>query len=303
MIEDVLVVGGGPAGIACALWAHQLGMRVLLLEAAPTVGGLQLRSPYENRWIPGLQGQTGQQVAASLRAHLDAVAVPHAVNFNVISIRRSTEQAVWQVSSDRATHLASYVVVATGSRPRQEGFFESESVGIGPGTSMSRINVLDKRVAFLGGGDNAFSQAALALRRGAISVDIYCRRAPRAQLILQREIPAQRVHIGPFLADQSRMIVNDAPYDILGVQFGFQACIPGDLALPLRDGHIEVNRWGAVSNLPGLFAAGEVTNYWHPCVATSVAHGVQVAKSIHADLVQSRPGAPAPGSIAIVNLA
>lgn len=287
MIEDVIVVGGGPAGAACALWAHQLGMRALLVEAGPAVGGLQLRSPYTNRWIPGLQGKTVQEVAASLQAHLEAAAVPHLVNFTAVKIARSAEHPGWEVSNERALHMARYVVIATGAKPRREGFVENDRLGIGPGVSMDRLDVAGKRVAILGGGDNAFDQAIFALRRGARSADIYCRRAPRAQQILQREIAAECVHVGPFRADQSHMTVNGRPYDILGVQFGFEACIPGGLRLPLRDGYIAVDRRGAVPEFPGLFAAGEVTNYWHPCVTTSYAHGVQVAKSIQAELQAS----------------
>lgn len=285
MIKDMVVVGGGPAGAACALWAHQLGIRALLLEAGPVLGGLQLKSPCENRWIPGLRGKTGQEVAASLQAHLDAAAVPHELNFHVASIQRSAGQFGWEVSSDRETHQAPYVVIATGAKPQCGGFVTSDCVGIGPGESMWRINVLDKRVAILGGGDNAFDNAIYVLRRGARSVDIYCRRAPRAQPLLQREIPAHRVHVGTFLADQSRMTVNNMSYDVLGIQFGFEACIPGGLRLPLRDGYVEVDRHGAVPECSGLYAAGEVTNYWHPCVTTSYAHGVQVAKSIQAGIL------------------
>jgi thioredoxin reductase len=284
MIEDVLVVGGGPAGAACALWAHQLGLRVLLVEAGPAVGGLQLRSPYVNRWIPGWQGKTGQEVAASLRSHLEAAEVPRLVNFAAAQIQRSAEHAGWDVSNERATHTARYVVIATGAKPRREGFVESDCVGIGPGISMERLDVAGKRVAMLGGGDNAFDQALFALRRGARSVDIHCRSTPRAQPILQREIAAQAVHIGPFQADPSRMTVDGERYDIIGVQFGFEPCIPGGLRLPLRDGYIDVDRRGSIAGFPGLFAAGEVTNYWHPCVTTSYAHGVQVAKSIQSEL-------------------
>ncbi len=294
MIEDVLVIGGGPAGAACALWAHQLGMRALLLEAGPVVGGLQLRSPYENRWIPGTQGKTGQEVAASLQAHLDIAAVPHEVNFDVVSIRRCAERAAWEVSNGRATRQASHVVIATGSRPRRCGFVESDGVGVGPGMSMARLDVLDKRVAILGGGDNAFDQAVFALRRGARSVDIHCRRTPRAQPILQRGIPAHCVHVGPILADQMRMTVNDAPYDVIGVQFGFEAWIPNGLRLPLRQGYVEVDRHGAVPGFPGLYAAGEVTNYWHPCVATAYAHGAQVAKSIQSAILALPTETPVP---------
>jgi thioredoxin reductase len=284
MIEDVIVVGGGPAGAACALWAHQLGLRVLLVEAGPAIGGLQLRSPYPNRWLPGLQGKTGQEVAAALQAHLTAAAVPHSVNFAVTRIQRSSGHAGWEVSNEQITHAARFAVIATGSKPRREGFVDSDRVGIGPGVSMERLDVVGKRVAILGVGDNAFDQAASAMQRGARRVDIYCCRAPRAQPILKRQIEGQSVHVGPFLADQSAMTVNGMPCDIFGVQFGFEASIPAGLRLPMNDGYVEVDRRGAVRQFPRLFAAGEVTGYWHPCAATSYAHGVQVAKSIQHEL-------------------
>ena len=284
MIEDVIVVGGGPAGAACALWAHQLGLRVLLVEAGPAVGGLQLRSPYPNRWIPGLLGRTGQEVAASLQAHLDAAAVPYRVNFPATRIERSSAHAGWVVSDGHAVHAARYVVIATGAKPRRAGFVESDRVGIGPGDSMERLDVAGKRVAILGGGDNAFDQAAFAMQRGACRVDIYSRRVPRAQPLLQRQVEARCVHVGPFHADAAGMTVNGTPYDVLGIQFGFEACIPCGLRLPMQHGHIDVDRHGAVRQVPRLFAAGEVTSYWHPCVTTSYAHGVQVAKSIQNEL-------------------
>ena len=104
--EDVLVVGGGPAGAACALWAHQLGLRVRLLEGCRAIGGLQRRSPYTNRWIPGLQDKTGQEVAAQLQAHLRAAAVPHSVGFHVVSIGRNAVLGSWEVSSACRTHRA-----------------------------------------------------------------------------------------------------------------------------------------------------------------------------------------------------
>jgi thioredoxin reductase len=282
-MDDVLVVGGGPAGAACALWLHQLGMKVMLLEAGQAIGGLQLRSPYTNRWIPSVQGKTGQEVARQLEEHIRAASVPYMLGFDVGAIRYRADYAGWEVSGPEESLRASYVVIATGSKPRRGGFVETKNVGIGPGIAMERIDVSGKRVAILGGGDNAFDQAVFALRRGARSVDIYSRRIPRAQPILQRDVPAHCVHVGPFQADQARMTVNTVAYDVLGVQFGFEASIPGGLRLPLLDGYVDVDRRGAVPSLQGLFAAGEVTNFWHPCVTTALAHGVQVAKSIQND--------------------
>jgi len=282
-MEDVLVIGGGPAGAACALWLHQLGMAVRLLEAGPAVGGLQLRSPYTNRWIPGVQGKTGQEVAAELHAHLCDASVPHSVDFHATAIRRDAAAGTWEVSGRGHLHRARHLVLATGSTPRAGGFEESANVGIGPGLSMERIEVRGRRVAILGGGDNAFDQAAFAASRGAARVDIYCRRRPRAQPLLQRQVDPDCVHVGPFEADPRTMTVNGRPCDVIGVQFGFQANIPAGMRLPLHGGYIDVDRRGAVPGHPGLYAAGEVTNFWHPCVTTAYAHGVQVAKSIHDD--------------------
>ena len=53
---------------------------------------------------------------------------------------------------------------------------------------------------------------------------------------------------------------------------------PG-LTPELDNGYVRVDRYGETS-LPGVFACGEVTDDWHPCVTTSAAHGIQVAKAI-----------------------
>ena len=283
-MNDVVVVGGGPAGAACALWAHQLGMETLLLEASPVIGGLQRRSPYENVWVPGVQGKTGQEIAASMQAQLDSVGVRYMTSTLVQSIRQG--ENFWRVDCQGGGDQARRIVIATGCVPRTGGFHESERVGVGPGLSMERLDVVGKRVAILGGGDNAFDQAAFALGRGARSVDVYCRRKPRAQPMLQRKMRSRSVHVGEFQADQCSMTVNGSHYDIFGVQYGFEPNHPGGLNLPSHDGFVDVDQQGAVPGFPGMFAAGEVTNYWHPCVTTSYAHGVQVAKSIQRDLQQ-----------------
>jgi thioredoxin reductase len=281
---EVLVIGGGPAGAACALWTHQLGLKTLLVDGGLRVGGLQRFSPYTNVWMPGLMGRTGQEIATALHAHIVAAGVPHSLGSRVTMLRRDPARDVWEVLADSRTHLARHVVIATGSRPRSAGFVESDRVGIGPGMPMESLEVEERRVAILGGGDNAFDQAIFALRRGARSVDIHCRSAPRAQLLLQRQFPAASVHVGPIHVDLQRMTVAGRPYDVLGVQFGFDANLPPGIDVPLCDGCIVVDRSGAVPGHPRLYAAGEVTNFWHPCVATSYGHGIQVAKSIQAAL-------------------
>lgn len=269
MQTQVLVIGGGPAGIACAIWLRKLGVACVLFEASAQLGGLQTLSPYENLWIPGVQGKTGQDVAASLARHAADLGVDIRLKTPVTGI----------VPGYRAGDVeAPFVVIATGTRPRAGGFTPSATVAIGPGTPMESMDVAGRRVAILGGGDNAFDQARFVRDRGG-KATVFSRKAPRAQALLQAMIPEVRVVAGPYAADQNAMTVNGEVFDAFGVMYGFEAVVPPGLDPAMENGYISVNRFGE-SSLPGVYACGEVTDYWHPCVSTAVAHGIQVAKQI-----------------------
>ncbi|MGZ3305524.1 MAG: NAD(P)/FAD-dependent oxidoreductase, partial [Asticcacaulis sp.] len=97
--------------------------------------------------------------------------------------------------------------------------------------------------------------------------------------LLQEMIADVRVVIGPYRASQKTMTVNGEVFDAFGVMYGFEAVVPDGIGPRRQGGYVRVDRFGATS-LPGIFACGEVTDYWHPCVTTAAAHGVQVAKQI-----------------------
>jgi len=274
----VSIIGGGPAGCACALWLHRLGIKVHLYEAAGHPGGLQARSPYENLWLPGVQGRTGQAVARALQAHLDSEAVPYSLRQPVRRID-PTPEGFRLHFTDKPPHLSRFVVLATGSVPRRGPFQPGDTVIIGPGDPMEAAPVTGRRIAVLGGGDNAYDQARFLCQRGAAKVVIFSRSPPRGQALLRAQIPQVPVRIGPYHADQTSLTVDDEPFDLFAVMYGFEAVLPQGLTPDLENGYIRVDRFGETS-LRNLFACGEVTDYWHPCVATASAHGIQVAKQI-----------------------
>jgi len=278
MTERVIIAGGGPAGVACAIWLHKLGADVLLLEAAEHLGGLQRRSPYENLWIPGVRNTTGQQVAQAFEDHVAELKVPVLRNCPVLSVSADG----WWVTTSQGRFEADFFVIATGSKPRSGGFTASPTVAIGPGEAMEALDVLDKPVAILGGGDNAFDQARFVKARGGRPT-VFSRNPPRAQKLLQDMIADLPVVVGPYEADQTAMTVNDRPFAAFGVMYGFEAVIPDGLTPELENGYVKVDRFGETS-LSGVYACGEVTDYWHPCVTTSAAHGIQVAKAISRSL-------------------
>lgn len=269
-----LIIGGGPAGCACALWLHKLGIETLLLEASDRLGGLQRLSPYENLWIPGVQGRTGEQVAEALHEHIVAVGVPHRLNTRVTRIDEG-----FTVTTDGQTFRARHLVLATGTRPAAGPFRPAPNIAIGPGHPMEALEVANRRIAILGGGDNAFDQARFVLQRGAASVTIFSRSAPRAQQVLQDMIPQADIRTGPYQADPDALTVNGEAFDAFGVMYGFEAHVPPGLPATGSNVYVEVDRFGE-TRTPNLWACGEVTDYWHPCVTTSAAHGVQVAKQI-----------------------
>ena len=270
MRKEAIILGGGPAGVSAAIWLKKLGVDAVLLERSSALGGLQRRSPYENLWIPGVQGKTGQDVARALTDHAAAAGVEVRLTHTAPVSRDDLYQT--------GNYEAPYVVIATGTTPRAGRFTPSARVAIGPGEPMEALDIAGQRVAILGGGDNAFDQARFARDRGG-QVTVFSRRPPRAQAMLRDQIPDVRVVVGAYVARQKTMTVDGEAFDAFGVMYGFEAVVPDGLDPRRRGGYVQVNRLGETS-LPGVYACGEVTDYWHPCVTTAAAHGIQVAKQI-----------------------
>ncbi len=270
MRKEAIILGGGPAGLSAAIWLKKLGVDVVLLERSSALGGLQRRSPYENLWIPGVQGKTGQDVARALADHAKALGVEVRLNHQA--------PVVPGEAYETGGISAPFVVIATGSTPRAGRFVPSATVAIGPGEPMEAIEVTGKRVAILGGGDNAFDQARFVRDRGG-EVTVFSRGEPRAQKMLRETVPDVRVVSGAYDARQKAMTVNGERFDAFGIMYGFEAVVPDGLKPRRQKGYVAVNRLGETS-VAGVYACGEVTDYWHPCVTTAAAHGVQVARQI-----------------------
>ena len=270
MRKEAIILGGGPAGLSAAIWLKKLGVDAVLLERSGALGGLQRRSPYENLWIPGVQGKTGQDVARALADHAAALGVEVRLN-HAAPVSRDH---LWRTGD----FTAAFVVIATGSTPRAGRFTASATVAIGPGEPMEALDVKGRRVAILGGGDNAFDQARFVRDRGG-SVTVFSRGEPRGQAMLRDMISNVRLVVGPYEARQKAMTVNGEAFDAFGVMYGFEAVVPDGLTPRREKGYVKVDRFGQTS-LEGVYACGEVTDYWHPCVTTAAAHGVQVAKQI-----------------------
>src|SRR2546429_6035118 len=71
----VPVIGGGPAGMSCALWLHNYGMHPVIIEKEGALGGMARLSPYPNEWLLGQHGKSGRENAAEFAAHIRDLAI------------------------------------------------------------------------------------------------------------------------------------------------------------------------------------------------------------------------------------
>lgn len=288
---DVIIVGAGPAGVSCAVWLARLGFKPVLLEASDRVGGLCLEHPFSDGWNASLPEMTGPEVARNL-AHSLYLAQVDARLWSPVSKIRS-DGLVWQVfvqGSDKPLS-ARHVVLATGVRARglpgwPQGEALADGVVIGPGSGIVDQDFAGKRVAVLGGGDNAFENALYALTHKARDVTVFARNV-RAQQQLVRAFPADKVVQGPYDVDARQRQVNGVSWDKILVFYGWVARVPDFSEHVLRrseKGYVDVEPHTTETSLPRIYAIGEVAQRMHPCVVTALADGVTAAKVIQGRL-------------------
>lgn len=280
-----IIIGGGPAGAECGLWLKMLGHQPLIIESAATLGGLQALSPYENHWIVGMRHASGKTLAAQMEAHLKEMEVPFLLNTKPEHIQLKSDGI--EVQAGKHVFTSDYLVIATGVLPRRDVFREADHVLIGPGDSTYHQDVKNKRVAILGGGDNAYENQAFMMGKGASLCHIYARTV-RARNNLKIQVDASQVFSGAYHVDQDKsQVTHDGitrEYDLLVVLYGWEANIPkplSEMASRLLDdrGFIATNEV-CKTPIARVYAIGEVVNRAHPCVVTAMADGVVAAKAI-----------------------
>jgi thioredoxin reductase (NADPH) len=160
------VVGGGPAGLAAAVWGRRLGAQVTLYEANARMGGELLRLTLPLVDVPGMGTVSGEELADRLERHARAAG---AELFSRIRVTRiGGTAALW--TSDGPLPAADAVVVATGTVARRLGVPGEETLSV---PSVSDWIGAGRRgpVVVVGGGDRAV-EGALRLAEAGITTTL-----------------------------------------------------------------------------------------------------------------------------------
>ncbi len=162
---DVIVVGGGPAGLTAGLYAARAGKDVLVLEGENPGGQINFSPLVDN--YPGLPGISGSQFAESLtRQALDQGA--H-IRQETVSVLR-TQGGLVELTTEKGRYTATALVLATGVTHRKLGLAGEDAL-IGAGVSYCAVCdgafYQNRPVAVVGGGDAALQEALFLSARCA----------------------------------------------------------------------------------------------------------------------------------------
>ncbi len=173
-IYDLVIVGGGPAGLTAGIYAMRGGLKALLIEKLAPGGQIALTEIVEN--YPGLPEISGAELTRLMEEHAKKFGVT-IVNEEVMRIEDEGSSKV--VKTNDKDYMARTVIVASGAKPRKLGV-KGEEKFVGRGVSFCAICdgrfFQNKDVCVVGGGDSAV-QEALYLSKLARKVYVVHRRS------------------------------------------------------------------------------------------------------------------------------
>ena len=304
-MNDVVIIGAGPAGLSAARWCDELGLDTLVLEQSEKVGGqLSLvHNPIDN--YLGLHADNGEQLRARFIAQTEGCDFDLWTNVEIESADLKAKRIVLK-SGEQLQSIA--IIIATGLRRRRLGIpgeNEFASRGIIESATRDREQLAGKDVCVIGGGDAA-AENALLLAQVCPTVTLVHR---RKKLRARREF-AEQLHtnhcITVFPESIVRRIIGSDRVEAVEIERAqaikpFQMAVQGVLIRigfePNTDfikGQLTLDDEGFVvvdsrqeTGVQNVFAIGDVANPLAPTIAGAVGAGATAAKVIASRLVRS----------------
>lgn len=275
MLYDIVIIGGGPAGLTAALYALRAEKSVVVIEKLGLGGQIALSSEVEN--FPGTPKMSGAEFAANLASQVEALGG----RIEYEEVVEIIDGEIKTVVTDLDKYEGRSVIIATGVKNRCLGA-EGEAELIGKGISFCAVCdgsfYKKKTVAVIGGGNTAVEDA-IYLADIAEKVYIVHRRDEfRAENRLVRALK-QRENVELVLDSTVERFIDDGGLkgiEVVNVKNGGKRTIEVDGAFvavgqtpqcQIFDGLITLNDGGYVeagencrTNVDGIFVAGDCRN-------------------------------------------
>jgi thioredoxin reductase (NADPH) len=293
-IYDMIIVGGGPGGYTAALYAARAGLDVLLVERLSAGGQMNLTGQIDN--YPGFpEGVDGFQLSYNMQQQAERFGAKTRYA-EVLELQLAGE--VKSIRTNEGEYFAKSVVISTGANPRQLGVArENEMIGRGVGYCAHCDGGFyrGKTVAVVGGGNSAVAEALYLSRIAKEVILIHRRDSLRATHIYQK--PLQEAGNIRFVWDSevTELLgeevlsgvkirnLKSGEEQILEIQ-GLFVSIGRKPATDLVKDQLTLDGAGYImagentkTNLPGVYAVGDVRTKELRQIVTAVADGAMAA--------------------------
>ena len=293
-LYDVIIIGSGPAGYTAAIYAARANLSVLMLQGYQVGGQLMLTSDVEN--YPGFEeGILGPPMMEKFEAQARRFGT-EVIPEDVIAIDFSKRP--FKVTTDSGEYQARAIIISTGASAKWLGLPSEQRLqgrGVSACATCDGFFFKNKDVAVIGGGDTSMEEAIFLTRYVNHVTVIHRRNTLRASKIMQdrafknlkisfiwdtdvtevlgeNEVTGLRLHN-----------VKTDEESILPVQ-GFFLAIGHKPNTDLFKGILDMDKVGYIipvehtmTNIPGVFAAGDVTDHRYRQAVTAAGDGCRAA--------------------------
>jgi len=297
VVREVIIVGSGPAGYTAAIYAARADLKPLIYEGSVTAGGALMNTTEVENFPGFVDGVMGPELMESMRNQAKRFGA-ELVTDDVVKMELEGEIKVITDGSGNVVKAKS-VILAMGSAYREIGL-ENEKRLSGRGVSWCAtcdgFFFRDQVIAVVGGGDSAVEEATFLTKFASKVVLIHRRDSLRASKIMQ-----DRAFNNPKL----EMLWNTEVIDVLGenkveglklrntvtgaesesaftglfVAIGHiprSELVVGQVSLD-NEGYVGVEGRSTRTNIPGVFACGDLVDHTYQQAITAAGSGCQAA--------------------------
>ena len=306
-VREVLIIGSGPAGLTAAIYAARANLAPLVIEGQPSStsdqpgGQLMLTTDIEN--FPGfIEGLAGPELMGNMRAQ----AARFGAEFLTTKVTRvdfsGAPFKAWAAdpsTGEEVEHRARSIIVSTGARSLMLGLPNEErllSRGVSTCATCDGFFFRGQDIAVIGGGDSALEEAIFLTKFGETVTVVHRRKELRASKIMQ-----DRAFKNPKIKFAWDSVVTDIVGDskVEGLQLrnvitGEESVLPvGGVFVAIghvpntgifegwldmeETGYLRTAAGSTATNIPGVFAAGDVQDHTYRQAITAAGSGCMAA--------------------------
>jgi len=295
-VRKVVVIGSGPAGLTAALYAARANLRPVMIEGLEAGGQLMMTTAVEN--FPGFpDGIMGPDLMGAMRSQAERFGADM-IRGNVTSVDFS--HPPFKIVTDEGEIQARAVIVATGASAKLLGLPAERSLmghGVSTCATCDGFFFRGKPIAVVGGGDSAMEEATFLTRFASHVTVIHRRDSLRASKIMQDKAfdnpkisfvwdsevvdvkdPAQGVVSAIDIRNLKTDALSTLPVDGLFLAIGHTpntSLFSGQLEMD--DAGYLITRDGTRTNVPGIFACGDVQDHVYRQAITAAGSGCMSA--------------------------